>query len=181
MRAIALGGSAFMHFTWFRVALLIIALWAGAPSLAQVRSNDPHRVVFVCEHGAVKSLIAALYFNQRAELRGLQYTAVARGTSPEAAVPPPVQLALRAAGFDVDRYVPQAFNSTDVDRASLVVSFDQDITQTVAGRVRELRWDNLPSVLADYALGRDEIIRRVDGLIEQLMEAARAESTHEKT
>src|SRR5581483_5479691 len=33
-------------------------------------AKDPHRVVFVCEHGSVKSLIATLYFNQRAQQRG---------------------------------------------------------------------------------------------------------------
>jgi protein-tyrosine-phosphatase len=138
--------------------------------------SDPHRVVFVCEHGSVKSLVATLYFNQRAQLRGLRYTAVARGTSPQAAVPASVQLALRADGFDVDHYVPQPFSTKDVDKASLVVSFDQDTTNTVAGRVSELRWDNLPSVLADYMRGRDEILERVDGLIEELMEASRESS-----
>ena len=61
-------------------------------------------------------------------------------------------------------------------KASLVVSFDQDTTNTVAGRVRELRWDNLPSVLADYASGRDKILKRVDGLIDGLMEASRERS-----
>jgi arsenate reductase len=177
---IALGRRRFMHSTWFRAVLLAVGIWTGDASLAQMPAaasgSDPHRIVFVCEHGSVKSLVAALYFNQRAQLRGLRYTAVARGTSPQANVPASVQLALRADGFDVDRYVPQAFSTTDLDKASLVVSFDQDTTNTVAGRVRELRWDNSPSVLADYVLGRDEILKRVDGLIEALMAAARERS-----
>lgn len=168
-----------MYYTWIRGALFTIAIWVSAPSLAQMpqvaSTNDPYRVVFVCEHGSVKSLIAMLYFNQHVQLRGLHYSAVARGTSPEAAVPAPVQRGLRAAGFDVGHYVPQAFNTADVDRASLVVSFDQDTTKVVAGRVQELRWDNLPAVLADYTLGRDEILKRVDALIEQLVKAERAE------
>jgi len=162
------------------VTALVVTTAAGAPSLAQTpavaATNDPHRVVFVCEHGSVKSLIAALYFNQRARQRGLPYTAVARGTSPEPAVPPTVQQGLRAAGFDVVHYVPQPFKTLDVNGASLVVSFDQDITQTVGGRVPELRWDNLPAVLANYTVGRDAILQRVDGLIEQLATAARTEA-----
>ncbi len=155
------------------------AIWVVRPeSVAQtpsaVQTNDSHRVVFVCEHGSVKSLIATLYFNQRAQQRGLRYTAVARGTSPDAAVPATVQQGLRAAGFDVVHYVPQSLKTSDVDGASLVVSFDQDITTTVAGRVRELRWDNLPAVLANYQFGRDEILKRVDDLIDQLARATRA-------
>jgi len=44
---------------------------------------------------------------------------------------------LRAAGFDVVHYVPQPFTTSDVDGASLVVSFDQNTTKTVAGRVQD--------------------------------------------
>jgi len=127
----------------------------------------------------VKSLIATLYFNRRAQQRGLPYTAVARGTSPEAAVPVSVQQGLKAAGFDVVRYVPQPFKTSDVDGASLVISFDQDTTKTVAGKVPAVRWDNLPAVLANYTLGKDEIVKHVDGLIEQLANASRTERAHE--
>jgi len=115
-----------------------------------------------------------LYFNQRAQQRGLAYTAVARGTSPEAAVPATVQQGLEVAGFDVVRYVPQPFKTSDVDGAFLVISFDQDTTKTVAGKVPEVRWDNLPAVLANYTLGRDEIVKHVDALIEQLAAAGSA-------
>jgi len=172
-----------MYSKWMGMVLLTLGAWVGAASLAQtpaaVPIKDPHRVVFVCEHGSVKSLIATLYFNQRAQQRGLPYTAVARGTSPEAAVPVTVQQRLRAAGFDVVRYVPQPFKTSDVDGARLVISFDQDTTKTVAGKAPELRWDNLPAVLANYTIGRDAIVKHVDALIEQLATAARAERAHE--
>jgi hypothetical protein len=167
---------------WIRAALVSLAIGVGSPSLAQTHavapSGDLHRVVFVCEHGSVKSLIATMYFNQRAQQRGLPYTAVARGTSPEAAVPATVQEGLRADGFNVVHYVPKPFKALDLDGASLVVSFDQDITRTVGGRVPELRWDNLPAVSADYTIGRNAILKRVDGLIEQLA-AAPAERSNE--
>jgi arsenate reductase (thioredoxin) len=172
-----------MSYRWGLIALLTVGIWVGAPSFAQTpaaaRTNAPHRIVFVCEHGSVKSLIATLYFNQRAQQRALPYTAVARGTSPEPTVPATVQQGLRAAGFDVVHYVPQPFKTSDVDGALLVVSFDQDTTKTVAGRVQELRWDNLPAVTANYAVGRDEILKRVDGLIERLATAAGPEGAGE--
>ena len=41
--------------------------------------HTPPRVVFVCEHGSVKSLVAMMYFNHRAQERGLKFRAIARG------------------------------------------------------------------------------------------------------
>jgi hypothetical protein len=62
--------------------------------------------------------------------------------------------------------------SLGAHEASLVVSFDQDVAKIVGGRARHLRWDNLPGVLADYGRGRDEIVRHVDELIEELARSA---------
>jgi arsenate reductase len=152
-----------------RIVLLSLAMaFAGQSLAADSTPHDPGRVVFVCEHGSVKSLIAMLYFNRSAQERGLRYRAVARGTAPEPAVPGPVRDGLHATGFDVSEFVPQLFKASDVDDASLVVSFDQDIAKVVAGRARHLRWDNLPGVLANYPRGRDEIVRHVDALLDEL-------------
>jgi arsenate reductase len=159
-----------------RIALCCLTLLFGpqapAQGVAASGSNESTRVVFVCEHGSVKSLIATAYFNRRAQERGLPYRAVARGTAPEPIVPGPVQQGLRTDGFDVSEFVPRLFTSSDVDDASLVVSFDQDIAKTVGGRVRHFRWDNLPAVLGDYARGRDEIVRHVDELIDEFARGA---------
>jgi protein-tyrosine-phosphatase len=156
-----------------RIVLFSLAMsFAGQSLAADSTPNDLGRVVFVCEHGSVKSLIAMVYFNRSAQQRGLAYRAVARGTAPEPTVPGPVREGLHAAGFEVSEFVPQLFKASDVDHASLVVSFDQDITEVVAGRARHLRWDNLPGVLANYGRGRDEIVRHVDALLDELTRGA---------
>jgi protein-tyrosine-phosphatase len=156
-----------------RIVLLSLAMSFAGQSLAAGNTlHDPGRVVFVCEHGSVKSLIAMLYFNRSAQERGLPYRAIARGIAPEPTVPGPVRDGLHAAGFDVSEFVPQLFKASDVDDASLVVSFDQDIAKIVGGRARHLRWDNLPAVSANYARGRDEIVRHVDGLLDELTRSA---------
>jgi arsenate reductase len=156
-----------------RVVVFSLAMVFGGQLLAAVRTPiEPDRVVFVCEHGSVKSLIAMLYFNRSAQERGLPYRAVARGTAPEPGVPVSVREGLHAAGFEVSEFVPQLFKASDVDNASLVVSFDQDIEKTVGGRARHLRWDSLPAVLANYARGRDEIVRHVDALLDELTRSA---------
>jgi hypothetical protein len=152
--------------TWIVLFSLLVSF--GTQSLAAGSSRERVGVVFVCEHGSVKSLIAMVYFNRGAHERGLPLQAIARGTAPEPTVPGPVRDGLRVSGFDVSEFVPQLFKVSDMDDASLVVSFDQDIAKIVGGRARHLRWDNLPGVLANYARGRDEIVRHVDALLDEL-------------
>jgi chromate transporter len=49
---------------------------------------DPTRtVVFVCEHGSAKSVVAASLFDRMAKERGLPVRAISRGTTPDASVP----------------------------------------------------------------------------------------------
>jgi arsenate reductase (thioredoxin) len=157
-----------------RMALVLLSLavafgrLATAQSVAATRAPAPTQVVFVCEHGSVKSLVAMEYFNRRSKERGLPYRAVARGTAPEPAVPAAVREGLHADGFDVSVFVPRLLSAADADGVALVVSFDEDITETVGGRTRYLRWDGLPGVLANYPRGRDAIVSQIDALIEAL-------------
>jgi arsenate reductase (thioredoxin) len=155
-----------------RLLSILIALCSLAGVLStQARAQDleePARVVFVCEHGSVKSLVAMEYFNRRAQARGVAYRAVARGTAPEPTVPRAVRDGLRSDGFDLSAFEPRKFEGSDVDRASLIVSFDQDLASIVGAQTRYLKWDDLPGVLADYARGKDEIVRHVEALIDEL-------------
>jgi arsenate reductase len=144
---------------------LVVAL--GTQARAQ-DSAEPARVVFVCEHGSVKSLVATEYFNLRAKARGLAYRAIARGTAPEPTVPRAVRDGLRSDGFDVSTFEPRKFQASDVERASLIVSFDQDIASIAGAQTRYLTWDDLPGVLTDHTRGKDEIVRHVDALIDEL-------------
>ena len=139
----------------------------GAQSPGTTSNSEPARAVFVCEHGSVKSLVGAIYFNRWAERRGLPYRAVARGVTPDSSVPSPVRDGLRTDGFSVSAFVPQSLTASDVAHAWLVVSVDQDITKRV-GSTRYLQWDGLPGVLADYPRGRDAIVGRVQALVDQL-------------
>ena len=149
-----------------------VALAAGVQSQPQSSAvsttSEAPRIVFVCEHGSVKSLIAASYFNRRARAKGLTVRAIARGVAPESTVPLPVRDGLRAAGFDVSGYIPRLLEASDIKDATLVVSFHEDISDAVAGRTRYLKWDNLPAVLSDYAGGKDAIVKQVDRLVREL-------------
>jgi arsenate reductase len=45
--------------------------------------THPKQVVFVCEHGAGRSVVAAAWFNKLAGEKQLPYRAVARGVTPQ--------------------------------------------------------------------------------------------------
>lgn len=140
----------------------------GAQGLKVRDSAAPRLVVFVCEHGSVKSLVAMEYFNRGAKTRGLNYRAVARGTAPEPTVPRAVEKGLHRDAFDVSAFKSRKFDVSDVDRASLIVSFDQDVASVVGDRARYLQWDDLPGILANYTRGKAAIVRHVDALLDEL-------------
>jgi len=58
--------------------MMMISLSMGQP----VAPAQP-TVVFVCEHGAAKSVIATAYFNKVAAERGLRARATYRGVNPQ--------------------------------------------------------------------------------------------------
>jgi hypothetical protein len=45
-------------------------------------------LVFVCEHGSAKGIVAAAHFNRLAAERGLMLRAIARGTDPDDEIAP---------------------------------------------------------------------------------------------
>ena len=69
---------------------IALSIAARAPVRAQTQATsrrDSQTVVFVCEHGTVKSVLALAYFGQLARERHLPYRAISRGTAPDSAVP----------------------------------------------------------------------------------------------
>ena len=122
------------------------------------------RVVFVCEHGAAKSVLAATYFNHFAERSGLSIRALARGTAPDAEIPPAVVEGLARAGLAPCTSAPTALAPEDLEAATHVVTFDQPQVATLAPD-RVLSWNDLPPVSADFGVARDAILAKVQALI----------------
>ena len=155
----------------FLVLAISVVARAETPPLNSLH-QAPQRVLFVCEHGSVKSLIAAEYFNQHAKARGLPFVAIARGTSP-APIPKAVRAGLQPAGFDVAGFEP---NRSPLRKYLAYRGWfpDQDIGAQVGGRAVYAQWDHLPAVSEDFGRGRDAIVRRVDALIEELRKTSRS-------
>jgi protein-tyrosine-phosphatase len=147
-------------------------LLSGGPAKSE-EGKLPDRIVFVCEHGSVKSLIAMQWFNRRATERGLPLRGISRGVSPDAAVPKGIAESLRQDGFSVETFTPARLTRTDLGEATRVVAIGADVSSVTRGsRVRVDEWTDIPPASENYAASRDAIIRRIDQLMKEL-EAAR--------
>ncbi len=83
-------------------ALIIVSIIFSVSCNAQLK-----KIVFVCEHGSAKSVIAAAYFNKLVKEKNLPYEAVARGTDPDTVISPKTkQLLIQENLFDKN-FVPQ--------------------------------------------------------------------------
>lgn len=151
----------------FSILVGALVIQSGAQTAQPTGAHLRTAVVFVCEHGSVKSLVAMQHFNRKAKERGLPYRAIARGVAPERAIPGAVRAGLSTDGFETSDFVPQRLTDSDMEHAALVVSFDEHISAIVAGKARYVVWDNLPAVLTDYPRGRDAIVARIDALLDE--------------
>jgi protein-tyrosine-phosphatase len=149
--------------------LLLLTSVALAQSASPQPEVNASTVVFVCEHGAAKSVIAAAHFNRLASELKLPYRAVARATNPDDAVAPAVRSGLAAEGLDVGAWKPKAVSEEDITRAARVVSLATDLPQRTPSVKRKLlEWNDIPSVSQDYTAARAAIVREVENLVTKL-------------
>src|SRR6266481_3434079 len=74
-------------------------------------------VVFVCEHGSAKSIIAAAEFERMTKERGLDLNILARGANPDAEIPKLVRDGLKADGYDLGDFKPTRVSEKDLKGA----------------------------------------------------------------
>jgi arsenate reductase (thioredoxin) len=131
-------------------------------------------VVFVCEHGSVKSLIAASLFNQAARERSSPFRAVARGVVPDASVPAAIAEALGRDGFDVRDFRPRPISRKETAAATRVVaiSLERELLTRVEQRDDIEKWSDVPAASTDYVAARESLRRHVHALLDQLTSAS---------
>jgi protein-tyrosine-phosphatase len=126
---------------------------------------DKTTVVFVCEHGSAKSVVAAAYFNQVAQQQTLPLHAISRGTNPDPEISPAVIEGLRKDQISLPADKPTKLTSAEASSALKVISFcelpDAINTQTVE------RWE-VPPLSEDYSKSRDAIVKKINELIQVL-------------
>jgi protein-tyrosine-phosphatase len=130
---------------------------------------DHQRILFLCQHGGAKSVIAASYFNRLAEQHALPYTAVAAAAEePYAAVPAAVAEFLQRDGFDVRSFNPRHVEAEDVSGAARVVSIDCSLEAVDAARASVERWDDVPPASDGVDASASAIRRHVEALAKDL-------------
>ncbi len=67
----------------FVLILILFPLFLFGQKMTDKNKETTKTILFVCEHGAAKSVVAAAYFNRLAEEKGLNYKTVFRGTKPD--------------------------------------------------------------------------------------------------
>lgn len=130
--------------------------------------SESTRVLFVCLHGAAKSVIAAEHLRLLAARRGIRIETSAAGVEPDVEIPPTVVSSLLAEGVDVRGRQPTGVQREMLERADRVVSFGCDLSDVTPGGTVVTEWTGVPAVSDDYATARDEIVRRVTTLLDEL-------------
>jgi arsenate reductase len=124
-------------------------------------------VIFVCEHGAAKSILAAAFFNKLARANVSGFKAIARGTHPDAELSFKTVSGLREEGLTPTESIPVRLTREDMESAQRVVSFCGLPEEYGHGVVVEY-WDSVPSVSEDYERSRDAIVEHLKELIKTL-------------
>lgn len=140
------------------------ALYAYCRTQASA-APPPSRVLFVCLHGAAKSVIGAAHFRRLAAVRGLAIGAVAAGTEPDAQLAPGAVNGLAADGLAPAPPRPRPVTLYDLDSATRIVSFGCDVAPARGQRVDQ--WD-VPAVSDGYPAARDRIVANVERLVADL-------------
>jgi len=149
------------------LAVLVLAV---LPATGQKGSNT---VVFVCPHGAAKSVVAAAYFNKMSAERGLPYRAVVRGTEPGESLSPTAVNGLVADGLPAPTGKPQAISNEELRAAARVVTLGCPLPPRVVAKKKHSDWNQVGDVNRDYAAARDVIAGLVTKLLDSMASAKR--------
>lgn len=124
-------------------------------------------IIFVCEHGAAKSIIAAAYFNHFAQERDLRLHAIARGTNPDEKLSPITVAGLHEDELTPNESIPQKLSLEEVEAAQQIISFCE-LPLEFQQKVKVEQWNDIPPVSENYEKAREVIIERIDHLVRQI-------------
>jgi protein-tyrosine-phosphatase len=124
-------------------------------------------IIFVCEHGAAKSVVGAAHFNKLARAGNLRFHAIARGTHPDQELSPVTITGLLEDGLTPTETVPRKLSLADVESAQRVVTFCE-LPEEYKQKASVEQWNGVPPMSENYEQARDAIIERINTLIHSL-------------
>lgn len=160
-------------------SVVAFALCAGAVGAGDaMTSREPQGrtstgnapiVLFMCPHGAAKSVLASAYFQRLAKERGLNVQVSSAGTDPDPEVSQTVASHLKKNGYDVPVAKPRRATADDMTNADVVISIGCDLKDVPSPRGTLVRWDDVPSTTDEFARADERIRERVVALIDELV------------
>ena len=158
------------------LVVLMLALTGEAqntpPAVPQAKAT---RVLFMCPHGAAKSVLASAYFQRLAKERGLNVIVDSAGTEPDPAVAPKVAAHLTKQGYPVPVQKPRLVTPDDLAKADVVISLGCDLTRSPTRTGTLVKWDDVPAPSEDFAGADDAIRRHVAALVDELVGQVKAQ------
>ena len=124
-------------------------------------------IVFICEHGAAKSVVAAAYFNKLAEEKNLDFRAITRGTNPDAELSPTAVAGLQADGLTPAETIPLMLSLAEVESAQRIVAFCE-LPEEYRGKTIIEQWADIPPVSQKYEPARDAILANLNLLMKKI-------------
>lgn len=122
-------------------------------------------ILFICEHGSAKSVVAAAHFNRLAVAQGLGYRAISRGTDPDTCNHPAAVAGLNADGLQ-PAHEPQLLSQAELASAEEVVTFGPlPVTRESKSPARV--WV-VPAISENYEIACAAIVDNLADLIKTL-------------
>lgn len=156
------------NFVWLMgMVLFLITCLASYGQNRKERTGIPmDTVVFVCEHGAARSLIASAYFNKLAQKRKLPVRAIFRGLHPDSTLSQIALKGLETDGIAVPNEKPSRLTRQDMTNALQVVALGCTLPQLDLEKQRH--WEIHSSISQNYGKARHEIKKNVEELLRSL-------------
>lgn len=104
----------------------------------------PETVLFLCPHGAAKSVLAAALLQQLAEERSFPLRATCAGTAPDPEVAPHVRALLATEGLALPIKRPQLVTAEQIAGADYVISLGCPLDDLPHQPARWDQWDDVP-------------------------------------
>ena len=152
-----------------QILLTVSCLWSGSTMAADYAATPTRQVVFVCEHGTVKSLMATRYFNAMAEQKGINVRAISRAVTPDPdPVPRKIADNLKQEGFDVTDFRATVFQEADLQSAVRVVTIGAKPKEMPGLKEKSEAWDDVPPASQDFRVAGNVLKRHIDALLAAL-------------
>ncbi len=124
-------------------------------------------VLFVCEHGSAKSVVAVAHFNKLAREQNLNLRAISRGTNPDEEIPPKILQGLQSEGLTANEPKPKMLSKDDVVGASRVVTFCE-LPEGFDKLASVEQWNDVPPISEDYNKSRDAMVAHINKLLVEI-------------